>query len=128
MFEIIKFSSVVILALIMALINYGAIYYSLVYKEWHSIQLGILMISLGVLLLEGVFVVKDVLLTVSLYYATFEVSLNLLRRKPWDYVGSTSQIDKFIIGKVSSKLTASRLFIISKIIFIVLGILIYIIY
>ena len=61
---------------------------------WHTLQLIILVIVLGVLLWTNLVELRETLWIVSLYYLTFEVSRNLFVSQRWNYVGKTSDIDK----------------------------------
>lgn len=40
-----------------------------------------------------------VLYEVTSFYVVFELALNLLRRKPWNYLGNTAALDKFLANR-----------------------------
>ena len=90
----------VLIGVINGWINARAINYNKFGKLWHGLQLGILVVILGLLIWFKIVVWNEVLLIISLYYLSFETLLNLLRKpkKVWDYVGHTSTIDKMIRG------------------------------
>lgn len=65
-------------------------------KAWHTVQFLILTGGLVALKWTNLLLWDEILLVSSLYYISFEVSLNLFRGLFWAYVGRTAATDVFI--------------------------------
>ena len=113
------------IGLINAYINYRGIQKGKVNNTWHVIQLGILVGVLVILILLNVVAWKEVLLIVSLYYTAFEVTLNLLRKLPFNYVGKTSMLDKLLRKVFKNEAIVRQVFTVSKILLVFAGIAIF---
>lgn len=118
-----KLLLVVPFALLVSFINYKSL--ERINKAWHTIQLSLLVIALGTLILTKVVKWDEVLLILSLYYVTFETSLNAFRKLPLNYIGKTAKIDKLIRKVCKTEAMINQVSSLSKFILLFIGIAIY---
>lgn len=120
-----KLLLVIPFALGISYINFKAIGKELVGKWWHSIQLLILVVAFVILVLTHVIKWDETLLILSLYYVTFEVSLNKLRGKKLNYIGKTAALDKFIWKVCKTEAMVNQISALSKFLLLFAGIALY---
>ena len=113
------------IGLLNAWINSKAIQKHLVGRLWHNLQLFILLVTLGTLVWVKIIMWDEILLLMALYYATFEVTLNLFRKKPYNYVGKTSFMDRMIWKVFKTQASVNTFFSLGKLLLIFAGVAIY---
>ena len=115
------------LAILNGYINSRAIARHKVGKKYHTIQVLLLTAILVTLKLTNVLFWDELALVVSLYYAAFEISLNIWNKQNWAYIGKTAWIDRTLRRMVNSEGKSRTLFIVTKLFFLAAGMSIYLI-
>ena len=118
-----KLLLVIPFALLVSFINFKFI--SKVGEVWHRVQLSILVIVFTILILTKVVKLDEVFLILSLYYVTFETSLNAFRKLPLNYIGKTAKIDQLIRKVFKKEATLNTVSGLSKYLLLFIGIAIY---
>ena len=117
-----KLLLIVPFAMLVGELNYQAI--DNVGKWWHRIQYFTLLLIGVSMVYFGLIGWDAFLLVTSIYYAIFEVYLNVRRGKDWNYVGYTSFLDRNIRNLFENEASVKLFFVVSKwlMIFITFGI------
>jgi len=118
-----KLTLIVPFALLVSFINFKLI--DKVGKVWHEVQLSGLVIAFVILIITKVIKWDEIMLLISLYYVTFETSLNAFRKLPLNYIGKTSTIDKLIRKVFKKEAMLNQMSTLGKFILLFIGIAIY---
>ena len=113
------------LAILNGYINSRAIAKHKVGKKYHTIQLLLLAGIIITLKLTNVLFWDELALVVSMYYATFEISLNLFNGQIWNYTGKTAWTDRMIRRIAKNEGRVRVMFIVFKLMFFFAGMTIY---
>lgn len=116
---------VIPLAIVVSKLNQLAIKKELVGKVWHNVQLGILVTTLGALVLTKLVKYDEIVLLLTLYYVTYETSLNFFRKLPLEYIGKTSVVDKLLRKMFKKPALLNQMTTIGKFFLLFIGIAIY---
>jgi len=119
-----KLLLVVPFAILVSFINFKQIKKGMS-KNWHNIQFIILYVAFGLLVAFKVIKLDEIVLVLSLYYVTFETSLNAFRKLPLNYIGKTAKIDKWIRKVTKTEAMLNQVSSLSKFILLFIGIAIY---
>lgn len=124
------FLLIIPIAILNGLINARAINMGKFGVYWHDIQVYILVILMASFVWAGIVKLDEIILVLSLYYASFEISVNRFRkpRKKWNYTGYTSKMDRFIRKNCQKYMMPNHAFIFIKMISILIGLTIYLIW
>ena len=108
-----------------ALLNHIRIKDHIISKLWHGLQFGLLVAVLAALVWRHIVMWDEVLIIVAFYYTSFEVALNLFRKKPWNYVGHTAFMDRTIRNMFNSEAFVTAFFVASKYVLMFAGLTVF---